>query len=300
MSMDFWQELYKARERASHNLYYEPTLIGLYEDFSKADLMNPEAKIGVEDGKVLLLECPLKVYEVMASEITGEVQSQLNSHLNPGEVYKYVNMRTCAMSDFVNLFECGKSHGKQPDGCIISSDPANSKNYKYGPIIVEVALANQSDPVMLKEGVNWLSGFTDVAYAILLKFELDPVTQELSGVRIMVLRRLLPKFSDKIDDGPMQECLPSDSVGSWSQLSEMKEDDIREQFSVDIMLNMFVDRSSLIVGKRIQFILDADSLQSPRDQNKLSFGHRHIEIELTEPVQQVLVHMFPEGIKYFE
>jgi len=97
---------------------------------------------------------------LLAGRVVFQVLEQLKSHLIAGNAYDLMK------EAYVNLLECTRSYEKQPDGCIVYSNPAYNSRYRYEPIVIEMALGNQSYPVLLEDGVNWLSSYTDVEYAV--------------------------------------------------------------------------------------------------------------------------------------
>lgn len=131
MKLDFQVELEKARDRARASEYSEVTVIGAYDDFAQEDLLEPEAKIGVEEGQVLLLECPLKAHNAAANMLTYCVMTQLTEQVNVPK-RRFLDISPTSSETFVNTFECTKRYGKEPDGCLVDNSLGYSRKYDLG------------------------------------------------------------------------------------------------------------------------------------------------------------------------
>jgi hypothetical protein len=50
-----------------------------------------------------------------------------------------------------NIFECTRRYRKQPDQGVIPKNPAFERQYRYSPLVVEVAFRNETNEVLLQE-----------------------------------------------------------------------------------------------------------------------------------------------------
>lgn len=158
------------------------------------------------------------------------------------------------MNSFLNIFESATQHTKQLDQEVMPMDLDYRRAYGYSPIVIEAALRNETYPVLIKEGMNRLSSYTNVEYALLLKIEIETRTGTVKGVRAILMRRVAPKRSDNLQV-VVQNYIPSSSIVSLKQFQRMSHQDIRQQFRVTIEQDQYIDREFLIV-----FLMDTSAL----------------------------------------
>ncbi len=158
-------KLNRARLEARRSNYNKAIYIDEVKNFPEDELKRFDAKIIIKDGAVYLIECPSKGHEFIANTLMMSMINSLKPHLtNPSDIGS-VGMFN--FDNFVNMYESTTSHRKIPDQSI--TFPSEMMKHEGVLIIIEVAFNNETLLDLLKEGSNWLNGYSNCRLAILIK-----------------------------------------------------------------------------------------------------------------------------------
>lgn len=155
--------------KASQEAFMNEYLVGLEEDFTSDEYKNCEYKVDLLNGKVYLVECPPIPHDTAAMMMCTEIVAAMEKSSNA--VRRFHSYGGPPFGHYRNLFQnCKKRERvKIPDGAVVlNQNTGITRNYG-SPVVVEVAFRNEDFELLIREGINRLSRWTDVIYTFLLR-----------------------------------------------------------------------------------------------------------------------------------
>jgi hypothetical protein len=248
------------------------------------------AKVIAKNQEIWLIECPFRLHDE-AAIILNDI---LQEHFDMAVTMENGRTRAGAGSfnGYVNLIQCGtKGASKIPDGGLRLNFNSARSRVSY-PLIIEVALRNETLRQLVIEGSNWLNEYTDTDLAVLLRINENSRRTNVVSFDLVVFKRIKPFFTDNIFH-PIPECK------RWlcetdQKVRELPFAELEEHLQIQVLMCQNVSRSSLEARQRVEVVLPLSGMNQfyhPLEP----FGPERITIDLTDHFDQ-LFDMINESV----
>lgn len=223
----------------------DPLIVGAITEFNPQEVLWPERKILVGNGKIRAISVPCTVHEKSAGMLAGSIYVPILMEFGL-ESYQLSGSPTVALT---NRLEGHPTFGKIPDGSL-TPDFSLIGNRQTPTVILEVAVHNESLLDLMIEGRAWIDDPL-VQYVFLLK--IWPPTATLpTRLRLIVLEQSIFRSESMLyDPSPGLMCefpqIQADKVSSRV---------LAELFHVNIIYDKFIQVGDEVSSRDLKCYLD--------------------------------------------